>query len=371
MKKAVNVRYVSAANNPSGYGSAARQDVVALFAAGVNLTHESVSQMVESTDYGTMGALVRQFEGRKLKPDVSIIHLTPDLYPMYIDTNTYNIGRLFFETDRLPEEWVDPCNQMDEIWVGSDRQADMIRASGVKTPLYTFGQPIDTQNAYETIEAFTLDQPKDFLFYSCFQWIPRKNPRGLLQAYWKEFSGNTKVALLIKTYKTTYIESELELIKDDIRKWKAQLKLKHFPKVYLVHRLLTDGEMIKFHKTGDVFINPSSGEGWNRVMQEAMLLGKPVISGDNGGITDYLTGIYYHRVESQKVQAEVHQSIPWYTADMHWWQLKEDGLRKAMRLLYKGEDERRLLAQNYVLEKLSFQAIGAQMKSRLLTIARS
>jgi hypothetical protein len=366
----INVRYVSAASNPSGYGSAARNYITALFVAGVNVTCETISQMPENTNYGITGNVRKSLEGRQIDHDVNIIHLTPDLYPDYMDSEKYNIGHLFFETDKLPKEWIRPCNRMDELWVASEQQADMMRKSGVKVPMYAFAQPIETQLAYEKLPAFAIDQPRDFIFYSCFQWILRKNPKGLLQAYWKEFSGNDQVTLLIKTYRTTYISQEYDTIKKDILAWKGELKLKHYPKVYIVHRLLTDREMIRFHRIGDVFVNPSSGEGWNRVMQEAMLLGKPAISGDNGGITDLLTSQHYYRVTSSPVQAEVSSSIPWYTADMKWKQVDEKSLRTQMKALYKAESTKAENGQKYILNNHSFQTVGKLMAERLEAITR-
>lgn len=366
----INVRYVSAASNPSGYGSAARNYITALFVSGVNVTCETVSQMPESASYGITGSIRKSLEGRDLPPDITVIHLTPDLYPKYINKETYNIGHLFSETDRLPKEWIKPCNQMDELWVASEQQAEMMRRSGVKTQMYCFGQPIDVSLAYENLPAFELSQPKDFIFYSCFQWIPRKNPKGLLRAYWQEFSGNDKVTLLIKTYKTTYVDSEYQKIKDEINAWRKELKLKHYPKIYLVHKVLTDKEMMRLHNTGDVFVNPSSGEGWCRPMQEAMLMGKPTISGSNGGITDLLTSRHYYRVESKTVSAEVSPSIPWYTAEMNWFELDEKSLRKTMREVYKGKDVKAPLAKQFIVENFSYQKIGQQMKERLEAIIR-
>lgn len=368
----INVKYTSSSKSPSGYGSAARQFIAALFVAGINVTTESISQTPESADYGLTGNIVKSLDNRDIDYQVNIIHLTPDLYPDYKEKGKYNIGHLFWETDRLPNEWIGPLNEIDEIWTASDQQAEMIKRSGVKTPCYAFSQPIDTTVAYENIKPFGLNHKKDFIFYSCFQWIPRKNPRGLLHAYWKEFEGNDEVTLFIKTYRITYVEKEYQIIKSEIEQFRRELKLKHYPKVYLLHKVLSEKDMFRFHKTGDVFINPSSGEGWNRPMQEAMLMGKPVISTGNGGITDVMTSRYYDKVESAEKPVVVSSFIPWYQEGMNWWELKEDSLRHEMRKLYDQHRESRkmLVAKQYVVDNFSFQTIGEQMKKRLEIITR-
>lgn len=367
----ISVKYVSSAKSPSGYGSAARQFIAALFVSGINVTTESITQTPESSDYGITGDIDKSLNNRDIAYQVNIIHLTPDLYKDYKEDGKYNIGHLFWETDRLPKEWVKPCNGMNEIWCASEKQVEMIKRSGVKTPCYAFSQPIDTTLAYENIKPFALNHPKDFTFYSCFQWIPRKNPRGLIQAYWKEFEGNDKVTLLIKTYRITYVDKELQIIKNDIETWRKQQPQKHYPKIYLLHKVLNEKEMMRFHMTGDVFVNPSSGEGWGRPIQEAMLMGKPVVSTGNGGITDIMTSSYYNLVTSKESDIEVSSEIPWYQpGGMKWWELNGKSLRENMRYAYEKKDDKGNKAQQYVVDNFSFQKIGQQIKERLSSIVR-
>lgn len=361
----IGVKYVSAAKNPSGYGEAARQYIAALFTAGVNVTCETISQMSEEADYGINGAIEKQLRNRDIDYTVAIIHLTPDLIPKYQEKGIYTIAHVFWETDRLPKEWINPLNTIQEIWTASEQMVDMIKKSGITTPCYTFPQPIDVTKAYETIIPYQLSAPKGFIFYSIFQWIDRKNPRTLLRAYWQEFSGNDDVNLLLKTYRIIYNEQELEIIKNDITKWKQELGLKHYPRLLLCHKLMSEKEIWRLHQTGDVFVNPSSGEGWNRPMQEAMVLGKPCISGDNGGMTDVIPKGYYFQVKSHETQATTQSWIPWYTQDMKWKDLDEDDLRIQMRKAYITAKYTGTMPQKYQIDNFSYQKIGQQMKKRL------
>lgn len=361
------VKYISAASNPSGYGSAARQFITSLFVAGVPITCETISQMAENTNYGITGNIRKSLEGRDIDHKITICHLTPDLYPNYRENGKYNIGHLFWETDKLPKEWITPCNQMDEIWCGSDEQAEMIKKSGVKTPCYTFSQPIDTTIVYENIKPFAFKHSTDFTFYSIFQWIPRKNPKGLIQAYWKEFEGNDNITLLLKTYRITYLEKEYQIIKQDIETWRKELKQKHFPKIALVHQVFNERDMMRLHSTGDVFIQTSSGEGWSRPTQEAMLLGNLVITTTNGGITDSMPNSFYHAIESHETPVTVSNEIPWYQSGMNWWELDEKSLRMAMRNIYgqKGESSKTKLARQYVIDNFNYLKTGKAMRERL------
>lgn len=370
----IGLKYTSARENPSGYGSAARAFITALWVAGINLTLETVSQMVENTDYGLEGKLCKSLEDRNILYKIKITHLTPDCIPMYQEKGIYQIAHLAWETDKLPREWIQPLNQCDEIWSMSPQMSEMIKRSGVSTLCSNFPQPIWTNQADELIPPFVLPYPKDFTFYSIFQWIDRKNPKALLRAYWQAFEGNDNVSLLLKTYRINYAESEFNLIKRDIEMWKKQLGLKHYPKVFLIRKLMTQDQIAKLHRLGDCYVNASSGEGWSRTMQEAMLFGKPVISGDNGGITDVLIKSQYFPVPSTSVNATEVSYIPWYEPSQHWKEVKEDELASTMLQVHnRYEDALKVAkkAREFVVNEFSYQKVGMLMKNRLEEIYRT
>lgn len=368
----MNVKYVSSGKSPSGYASAARADIAALFCAGVNVSCSSIQQTAEATDYGIEGAIMNSLEGKKLPHKIQIIHLTPDLLPDYKEQGVYTIARLAWETDKLPKQWIEPLNQIDEIWTMSRPMADMIKASGVTTMCSVIPEPINVSWAEEQIEPFILEIPKDFIFYTIGQWIDRKNFKTLLRAYWKEFSGQDNVSLLIKTYRVNYSQEEWKILRSEIETWRKEVKQAHYPKVLLAKNLFTEDQMWRFHTVGDCYVNPSSGEGWARPLQEAMVLAKPCISGNNGGITDYLTNQYYMVSSSPQRATEV-SHIPWYTQDMHWKTISEDGLQKAMREVYEDRfaaQKKGKAAQTFVVENFSYQKVGEMMKERLHEIEK-
>ena len=370
----INVKYTSSGKSPSGYGSAARADIAALFISGVNVTCETIQQTAETADFGIEGQIMTHLEERDIPYKIKIVHLTPDLIPTYKEDGVYTISRLAWETDRLPKEWIEPLNELDEIWTMSNQMADMIHASGVTTPCFAFPEPIYTLRAKEQIPSFQLKFPKDFIFYSIGQWIDRKNFRGLLRSYWKTFSGEERVSLLIKTYRINYSESEYDLIKKEIRNWKNELKLNHFPKILLVRQLLTDAQVQKLHQLGDCYISSSAGEGWNRPMQEAMLYGKPVISGDHGGITDIMTDLQYYKVPSKSYNATEASHIPWYTREQKWKLLDEERLGERMKYVFDNYAEAMKVgekAQEFVVDSFSLQEVGRQMRGRLNEISKT
>lgn len=368
----IKIKYV-AAPNPSGYGEAGRNFITSLFVSGVDVTTQLVSQMNDEADYGYRGALCRALENRDTGYKIKIHHLTPDLLPTYMEKGKYHIAHLFWETDKLPKAWVSPCNQANEIWTASEEQAQVIKNSGVTVPIKWFPQPIDISRAEAPISPWIIPNFNGFKFYSIFQWIDRKNPKALLTTYWKTFSGIKDVVLILKTYRNNYSDGEFTKIKDEIKRWKTELGLKHYPAVLLVRKLMNSQEVFKLHKSGDCFVSASSGEGWSIPAVEASLMGKPVIAIDKTGFADVFPKDLFYPVNWKEVQATQVPHIPWYDLSMNWWAIDEEDLADKMLKAYSNPVEvkkRGEKAAGFVKRNLDFWTVGGQMKERLQQVEK-
>lgn len=366
--KTLAVKYCGSHADYSGYGSANRAFTTALYIAGVDVTTEIVSHVVDKAQFGWQHALARNLEGRKIPYEVKIIHLTPDEFPRYIEKDKYNIAHLFWETDRLPEPWISCINKMDEVWTSGEGMIDVFKQCGVRVPIYAFPQPIDISLADKQMKPFQIYGHKSFLFYSIFQWIDRKNPEGLIKTYWKTFEGNENVSLLLKTYRVNFSETEFNLIQDDIQRWRSELNLRHYPRLLLCKRLLADEDILRLHITGDAYVIADHGEGWNRVLHEALLFGKPSISSARGGIHEHLTSDHYFRVPTTYANVTEQKWIPWYTKNMRWAEPDLNELSKLMQYVYKAKGQaqaRGTLAQTFIKDNFSFHKIGNMMRERL------
>src|SRR5258708_31575213 len=102
----MDISYAGSMADPSGYGDANRSDVASLYVNEVNLSTQIVTQTLATTTYGWQGELCKHLEMENEKAKIKIIHLTPDLYPKYMEDKKYHIGRLAWETDKLPQEWI-------------------------------------------------------------------------------------------------------------------------------------------------------------------------------------------------------------------------------------------------------------------------
>lgn len=368
----IGCRYTGSFRDHSGYGMANRNFIAALHLAGVDVSTECVIQVPERSSFGWTEELCKQLEGREINFKVKIIHLTPDTYPRYKEKGKYHIGHLPWETSLLPKEWISSINEMNEIWTMTPWQVEVMKNSGIKIPVRYFPEAVDASMAQKPIAPFGLDF-KGYLFYSIFQWIERKNPRALLTNYWKAFEGKKDVALLVKTYGQNYSDEEFDRIKKEVFEWKKQLNLSHYPKVFLVRKLLTTEEVWRLHETGDCFVSASRGEGWGVPQVEAMLRGKPVVSISRTGVFDLLSPESFYGCGSTKAEVTRETPIKWYAAPQEWLEISSADLIEQMLKVYNSQEEARLTgqkAQREVTEKFNYHTVGLAMKSRLEEIER-
>ena len=266
-------------------------------------------------------------------------------------------------------DWVWHCNQVNELWVSWKTHAEMFKEAGVTCPIQVIPQCMDMD--FKPYRSFMIPNFEGFLFYSIFQWTERKNPKKLLQTYWRTFEGKDDVALLLKVYRSNFSDREQEAIRQDIYQWKREQYQSHYPKVFLYLGSLTHEEIMRLHATGDCFISLHRGEGWGMPQMEAMASGKPIISTNFGGIHEWLDNQHGWLIPYNLTSLFGMGHIPWYTSQQQW---ADPDYQKAGEAMLEAYSNRQLTqqkgqeAQKFVHSKFNLQAIGRIMKKRLETI---
>jgi len=258
---------------------------------------------------------------------------------------------------------------MDMIWIHSKyHQKQLTERLGVTRPVLAIPQAMDTKK--HTVKPFKIKGFKGFLFYSIFQWTERKNPRALVETFWKTFKGKKNVGLLIKTYRSNFGELERQSIINDINKWKKDFKGK-LPPIFLELNLLSNDQMWRLHATGDCFVSAHRGEGWGMPQAEAMLMGNPIISTNFGGIHDWLNSELAWLVGYKMVNVFGMGHIPWYSGDYQWAEINREALRSAFLSAFnhpKLLKEKGRKSQAFVRKNFSYKAVAEQMKEALGTL---
>jgi glycosyltransferase involved in cell wall biosynthesis len=368
----MNVAYLGPLKDYSGYGEANRHFIAALDAAGVNVIAQMVRYSHESADFGTLGKVVDRLVQNKGDYRIKILHTTPNEYQKHMEPGKYHIGHFFWETSKVSDEFAMGLELMDEIWTGSFANQRAIKDSGIKKPVMVIPQAIETEREWPApyeIPGF----PEDgYLFYSIFEWTDRKNPEGLLNAYWQEFQNGENVGLLIKTYFNNFGFSNKQMIRQAIQKLKDRSGLDKFPPVYLYLDLMDRTQIMRLHMTGDCYVSPHRGEGWGLPIVEAALAGHPTIATTYGGAPEWLShanglmGLDYELVPLRGM----HNASRWYTPDQKWAEPDFEALRANMRLAFErspGVDEIASRGQEIVRD-FNFRFVGNMMAERLKSI---
>lgn len=364
----MKVRYCGPALDYSGYGEANRHDIGALIAAGVDVVGEYTKHCLEIADFGDLGELARKCANNTTDDyQIKILHTTPNIYGRFIEPGKYHIGRVFWETDKLPPDFARGVSMVDEIWTGSEFNAQAIRNAGITDkPIFIIPEAIKTPAP--KLEPFIVNNKDDFKFYSIFEWTERKNPKTLLEAFWREFENDYGVSLVLKTYIDDFTPERRQSIRNRFTAFRDQLKLGNNAPVYLYTSLLNRDEMYRFHETFDCFVSAHRGEGWGIPQMEAMLLGKPVISTNCGGIHEHI------KDEAKLVPcmmipvANVDRNDVWYQPDQKWAEVNVEQLRKDMRWVYENRRSAKAMgkrAKSMVENKFSLDAVGKMMRDRL------
>lgn len=365
----IGVKVISPALDYSGYAESSRNLLMALNKVGVGLTTANVHYQSLPLDLGESGRLAAESEGKQIDYNKIIIETTPDNFHRYLEPMKYHIGRFYWETDKLHENFVWGCNHVDEIWISTPSHKKSFVKDGVKVPIVSIPDCMDT--SFKRHVPYRIREHKGFLFYSMFQWTPRKNPEALVKTYWKTFEGKEDVSLLLKTYRVDFSPEEKNAIRNDIDIWKSEMKLKHYPRLLLCLNPMGRNEIMRLHATGDCFVSAHRGEGWGYPQMEAMVSGKPIISTNYEGIHEWINDSVGWLLPYKLVPVSGMNWIPWYKDDQNWAEVDTKALAQAMRTAYTWQGKTRekgKAARKMVEEKFSYEAVGKLILKRLKQI---
>jgi len=363
----MGVKYTGALRDYSGYGEAGRHDVMALIASGVDLTCEIPVYVREFADFGYIGRKISKYEARGIDYNIKILHVTPNVYRQYMELGKYHIARAFWETDKLPEEFVQNINLCNEAWTGSQYNKDAMIRSGVKVPIYIIPQAIDVSI---NVPPFPSEHQDTYKFYSVFEYTERKNPKALLRAYFEEFTASDNVSLTLKTYLDDHSTKKRDEIISEIVRIKRDYS--NPAPLYICNTLMNREEIYRLHKSHDCFISTHRGEGWGIPQAEALLTGNIVISTNCGGIHEYLehkkTALLIPYTLTKLTQNNRNQQ--WYKNDQKWADVKVEDVRELMRYAYKYHKSLKLgeRARQHMIDTFNFDTVGKLMMERIEAI---
>jgi len=271
----------------SGYASAARDYVRALDKANCTLVTRDLSY-----DGGNYSRSDREIElaNRDTRDiDIVIQHTTPN--EMEAKNGLFNVGAFCWETDRIPDIWVQHLNKMQLVLVPCEENLQVARRCGVVVPVEKVHYACDVSRYQRDIKSFQIPQiDRTFKFLAVCQYSKKKGLDPLLKAYLSEFTSQDKVSLILKTYfGPNDGQPEAQKMMEIVGIVKKMLRLNNYPPIHLIPQVLDFDKVDRLYATADCYCLPSRGEGWGVPHFDALGYGLPAIATEGTAPQEFIT----------------------------------------------------------------------------------
>jgi len=373
----VGVKWVGPIWDTSGYAIATKNNILSLHAEGVKIKVEPhcFEHMQVSVGTAKEIEILSSLVSSDIKYDIIVSQLTPDMAVQHLESNKYNIAYFAWESTVVHPKWVSCLNRMHEVWVPSEWNISSLKNSGVIKPIFKIPHSLDPEMFKNIDPRFAeeiLSVPDStYLFYSVFQWQPRKNPEALLRSYFNAFSASDNVALVLKTYVQDGSSQEQGRVSDMIRRIKRDMLLSHeeYPKVFFIGNKISDGQIAALHMGCDCLVSMHASEGWGLVPFEAGLAGNPVIATGATGNMEFMNSENSYPIDYQWEYVNGMSSFNgWYLGNGLWASPNQVHASELMRYVFANRSEaaqKGIALQSEIKEKFSHQKIARLMKSRI------
>jgi glycosyltransferase involved in cell wall biosynthesis len=232
-----------------------------------------------------------------------------------------------FESDRIPEEWIDYLNMADEVLVPSRWCQEVFAKSGIESTVVPLGFNADLFRFIERPLPAALDKPFTFIHYDSFNI--RKGFFEVLEAFQKEFGTDENVKLILKTAQASP---------------PIPLNPMEYPNVQVITGSLPENELMQLLATANCMVYPSRGEGFGITPLEAMATGLATIVPNEHGISEYFNSEYMLEVKATERCPAMYRR--WQGEDVGKMVVADiEDLRRQMRYAYGHQAEMKELGQ--------------------------
>ncbi len=370
MTSKLNILFIGPYRQDDGWGHGSMDMLKSLLKTSHNITSRPIYMGNAHLPDDKIPDHIKDTEKNvQVKYDVVIQQALPHIFTRL--PNTCNIGMFALEPKSVRKSsWFDKINQMDKIFVWSEHEKNCLENDQITPPVFNINHPIDIDKFNTSYEPLPSLLPNgNFRFYFIGEYIQRKNIRGLITAFHREFGVNESVELIIKT------SCNPQQVKQDHQTLKNQLRLYKQDDMYKSVQFLTGRcttkELYQLHNSCDCFVMPSSGEACCIPALEAMGFSNPVITNRNTGTTQYVNNKNGWLVDSHEVPLvisdppipEVHDGYnSWYEIDII-------DLQTKMREAYECKDGifelKQEEAKNTVLNNHFYEKVGEKIEQIL------
>jgi len=339
-KKKKKIFYIGQSGT-SGYAKACKGYVYDFFLKGhkidwLPLKFDKSTESKSHVDLVCKGLQVDKAQGSY---DEVYFHCTPDLWPSYKNVysetvkDTKVIGVSVWETEKLPDSWVEDINNnVDILQVPSEYNKQIYQNSGITVPIeikpHIFHkEKLPDKNTFQItcINGKKLDNNK-FTFYNISEFNERKGITDALKVFLKVFKGNNDVQFLIKTHYKDYSNENVNFIKEQLTDYIKE------DNIFIITNKLSQDELLAFHSVGDCYLSLHKGEAFGLVLHEAFMYNKMLVTTKYGGQNEFLGDDYIGYVNySLKPVYNMDNFNKWYHDDQLWAEPDLDHAEKILK----------------------------------------
>ncbi|MEO8508495.1 MAG: glycosyltransferase, partial [Betaproteobacteria bacterium] len=352
---------------PIGYAMPSRVLAIALDEAGVRVAYQylygagTVYPVDERKSVSSGNYRLEIIRRRTPRPGAPKIMFGQADAFRYV-TGGFRIGYSMLETTGIPADWVQGCNEVDEVWVPTPFNAWTFRRSGVTKPVRVMPLGlIDTNYFNPDIVGHPIEGV--FTFLSIFEWGERKAPEVLLRTFNKAFRRDEPVVLICKFVNSDpAVDPRAAIAALDLDPEGGRLLISENERVPYY-------QLPQFYRSADCFVLPTRGEGWGMPILEAMACGLPVIASHWSAQQHYMNDANSYPLQVGLVPAEA--KCPYYTG-FQWAEPDEVHLAERMRHVYEHRDEARAKGVRAAQDVEAFWSVGItarRIRSRLAEIS--
>lgn len=322
----------------SGYAHAGRNFAHALHNAGCDV----VLRHIKYDDYKYEPTeLESQLFEKPIRDCDIVFQMTTPNEIRYVP-NKMNIAFLFWETTRIPKYWVDQLNLMDMVIVPCRFNAAVLTNCGVRKPVCVCHPVFDTSVYNKDYQKLDIPELKDkVVYYNICQFTAKKGIDVLLKSYFRAFVDiPDEPILVLKVYiNMVNRQNEINYVKHTINQVKQGMALptNQWPPVYIITEVMSDEDIYRLHKTGDVYVSSSRGEGWGVPQFESMAMGNVLVSHSWGGLNDFVNrdnAIVYGGMQ-EIVFNQNHPDPFLYTAMEEWFAPNDQQMMVSLRAVHE------------------------------------
>jgi hypothetical protein len=260
---------------------------------------------------------------------------------------TYNIGIWQWELVKFPKEAELAIKLVDKVLSISKYSSQSIKNTFPFQDVKTIPLPCKDPG-FLNINNVRINNK--FKFYFAFDrnsFIDRKNPLALIESFQRAFKNNYNVELILKVIG----DIDSQIWNETIRKSLVDKR------ILIIDKSLTRNEYNNLLNGINCVVSLHRAEGFGRVLAEALLMEKPLISTAFSGNLDFMNSENSYLVKGEIIPVFEHDYL--FAKNNQWFEPNIDHASELMLEVYNNYEEakekaklgRKNLLENYSLEK--------------------